>query len=220
MLPKHLQPERGWLAGRPHLPQESDPWVAVSDAGEDFSIAPFVSQAKELPERTTGRVAILAPLWRCRRVSLQHRLLPPTSRKEDLVFASPLLPEPVLVVSQAHARRSPQDASNARWVWKPKGRNQPHDLSAMFQRVARCQCTESYEHRDGVEPTTNCLQNSRSAIELPMRRLKDYLVPLQKGDSRLTPSHPVRTSVLGSVSPLASLPRFGHGATILRPDLA
>jgi hypothetical protein len=25
---------------------------------------------------------------------------------------------------------------------------------------------------------------------------------------------------LGSVSPLASLPRFGHGATILRPDLA
>lgn len=198
MLPKHLQPERGWLAGRPHLPQESDPWVAVSDAGEDFSIAPFVSQAKDLPERTTGRVAILAPLWRCRRVSLQHRLLPPTSRKEDLVFASLLLPEPVLVVSQAHARRSPQDTSNARWVWKPKGRNQPHDLSAMFQRVARCQCTESYEHRDGVEPTTNCLQNSRSAIELPMRRLKDYLVPLQKGDSRLTPSRPVCTSVLGS----------------------
>lgn len=34
------------------------------------------------------------------------------------------------------------------------------------------------------------------------------------------PTRPVRTGVLGSVSPLASLPRFGHGATILRPDLA
>ena len=36
------------------------------------------------------------------------------------------------------------------------------------------------EHRDGVEPTTACLQNRCSAIELPMRRSKDYLVPLQR----------------------------------------
>ena len=49
---------------------------------------------------------------------------------------------------------------------------------------------------DGVEPTTACLQNRCSAIELQYR--KDYLVPLQKGDSRLTPSRPVCTSVLGS----------------------
>lgn len=49
---------------------------------------------------------------------------------------------------------------------------------------------------DGVEPTTACLQNRCSAIELQYR--KDYLVPLQKGDSRLTPSRLVCTSVLGS----------------------
>ena len=44
-----------------------------------------------------------------------------------------------------------------------------------------------------------------------MRRLKDYLVPLQKGDSRLTPSRPVRTSVLGSVSPPTSFPALDTG---------
>jgi len=41
-----------------------------------------------------------------------------------------------------------------------------------------------------------------------------------RGSYARTRLRPVRTGVLGSVSPLASLPRFGHGATILRPDLA
>ncbi len=67
------------------------------------------------------------------------------------------------------------------------------------------------EHRDGVEPTTANLQNWCSAIELPMRRSKDYLVPLQMGDSRLTPTRPVRTSVLGSVSPPTSFPALDTG---------
>lgn len=123
VLPKHLQPERGWLAGRPHLPQESDPWVDVSDAGVDFSDAPFVSQAKF------------------------------TSIGTELNRQPPV-------------------------------------------------------YKTGVLPL-----NYRCVAKGLSRAFAD-------GGLRRIPTRPVRTGVLGSVSPLASLPRFGHGATILRPDLA
>ena len=103
-------------------------------------------------------------------------------------FRPSLHPEPALVVNQEHARWSQRDASDLddSHCWTVSEETNHTTNSAMFQRVARGLCPEM-EVWDGVEPTTACLQNRCSAIELPdhfkEQQKRGLLSPLRKIDS-------------------------------------